>query len=248
MVTAKDLEREKEALLERKREAVRDFGEDSLEVQLIYEELTAVNYALGYFKQGSRRGKERYNRVRKKSVERQLYEKWTYGENTNEDDRRKMLEVLERGKKFLTPHQTELMTMRYSKGMKVAEIAEQVGINKSTVSRTIKRAEGKLKRVAKENLIAGLMEEHVSLREMRKDPELREKMLRVLTETQRRYFELYYFHGISMADIADRFGIEKSTVSRTVGRANGKLARTFKYEVPKRVRKERRVCKKSVRD
>lgn len=46
----------------------------------------------------------------------------------------------------LTPIQREVLTAYYFQEMTVMEIAEERGVNKSTVSRTLKRAEKRLQR------------------------------------------------------------------------------------------------------
>ena len=44
----------------------------------------------------------------------------------------------------LTPRQRQLMQMRFEQNMSVSEIAEALGLDKSTVSRTITRAKQRL--------------------------------------------------------------------------------------------------------
>lgn len=51
----------------------------------------------------------------------------------------------------------------------------------------------------------------------------------LLTETQRAQFLAYYVDGMAMADIAGRYGIDKSSVSRTIKRARVRLQRVLKY-------------------
>lgn len=46
----------------------------------------------------------------------------------------------------LTPRQREMLFMHYEQGLRVTQIAAALGVNKSTVSRTISRAEARLKR------------------------------------------------------------------------------------------------------
>lgn len=54
-----------------------------------------------------------------------------------------------------------------------------------------------------------------------------------LTGIQRDYFVAYYFEGMTMAEIADSCGVNKSTVSRTVSRARKRMARVLKYVNPR---------------
>lgn len=46
----------------------------------------------------------------------------------------------------LTPRQRQIMRMRYSRNMSVTCIAQELGINKATVSRTLSRSTWKLYR------------------------------------------------------------------------------------------------------
>ena len=52
---------------------------------------------------------------------------------------------------------------------------------------------------------------------------LREALSNVLTKTQKCYIILYYNEGLSMPEIARRFNVNKSTVSRTIAAARRKL-------------------------
>lgn len=49
----------------------------------------------------------------------------------------------------LTPRQREMLSMHYFGGYRMAEIAGTLGVNRSTVSRTMKRAEKKLRQMLK---------------------------------------------------------------------------------------------------
>ena len=49
----------------------------------------------------------------------------------------------------LTPRQRLMLHLRYEEGLRAAQIAERLGVQKSTVSRTLKRAEARLARFLK---------------------------------------------------------------------------------------------------
>ena len=55
---------------------------------------------------------------------------------------------------------------------------------------------------------------------------------RELTETQRLYYTAYYLSGFSIPKIAGMYGVNKSTVSRTLTRASKRLARVLRYSAP----------------
>ena len=46
----------------------------------------------------------------------------------------------------LTPRQREILALYYDRGLKMPQIARKLGINRSTVSRTVKRAKERLYR------------------------------------------------------------------------------------------------------
>ena len=50
-----------------------------------------------------------------------------------------------------------------------------------------------------------------------------------ITQRQREYMMLYYGQGMSMEAIAQQFGVNKSTVSRTLKRGRQRLYRCLRY-------------------
>lgn len=50
-----------------------------------------------------------------------------------------------------------------------------------------------------------------------------------LTDAQRRTLTAYYFRQMTMAQIAEEQGVNKSTVCRTLHRAEAKMRRCLKY-------------------
>ena len=63
----------------------------------------------------------------------------------NESDVRRLKRNLRLAReKELTPRQRQLMQMRYEENMSVSQIADALGLDKSTVSRTITRAKHRL--------------------------------------------------------------------------------------------------------
>lgn len=69
----------------------------------------------------------------------------------NSEDNSLRLERLRRNLKTameqeLTPHQRQVVNLRYEQQMSGAEIARYLGVNPSTVSRTLKRAKDRLYR------------------------------------------------------------------------------------------------------
>ena len=50
-----------------------------------------------------------------------------------------------------------------------------------------------------------------------------------LSEAQRKYCTDYYSREMTMKEIAQLYGVNKSTVSRTIARAKRNIARAMKY-------------------
>lgn len=69
----------------------------------------------------------------------------------NGDDNAAQLERMRRSlrqarQQALTPRQREMLIMRYEQNMSGSEIARELGLNRSTVSRTLRRARDRLRR------------------------------------------------------------------------------------------------------
>ena len=69
----------------------------------------------------------------------------------NADDNQEQMERLLRNLRKarvqeLTPRQQQMLSMRFEQNMSGAEIARELGLNRSTVSRTLRRAQERLRR------------------------------------------------------------------------------------------------------
>ena len=67
----------------------------------------------------------------------------------NDPDNAEQLERLRRGlrrarEQELTPRQREMVFLYYDRGLKMSQIAQKLGVNRSTVSRTLRRARARL--------------------------------------------------------------------------------------------------------
>lgn len=67
------------------------------------------------------------------------------------------------------------------------------------------------------------------IQRMRKN--LRQARERELTPRQRQMVELYYDRGMNVPQIALKLGLNRSTVSRTIRRAQEKLYRCLRYSL-----------------
>lgn len=69
---------------------------------------------------------------------------------TNDDTVKRLKRHLpEAIREELTPRQQQILQLHYFEHLKGPEISEKLGVNRSTVSRTLDRAESRLKRVLK---------------------------------------------------------------------------------------------------
>jgi len=68
-------------------------------------------------------------------------------ENTNSADIQRLKKNLIRAlRSDVTPRQRQVLALYYDKGLNMRQIGELLGVDKSTVSRTVKRGERRLKR------------------------------------------------------------------------------------------------------
>ena len=94
----------------------------------------------------------------RRDLEYQFYIRSLYG-GDNGDSRRRLIKNLRRAMESeLTPRQMQILKLYFLDGEKQCEIAELLGVNKSTVSRTISRGKSRLQRCLKYGA-AGLLEE-----------------------------------------------------------------------------------------
>ena len=67
--------------------------------------------------------------------------------NDNQEQMERLRRNLRRAREQeLTPRQQQVLKLRYEQNMNGAEIARMLGLNRSTVSRTIRRAQKRLRR------------------------------------------------------------------------------------------------------
>ena len=89
----------------------------------------------------------RYRRGKPYSADMAVYLRQISEENTNAEQigrlRRNLIRCL---REDVTERQRTMLTMYYAQGMNQRQIGEELGVDKSTVSRTIKRGEQRLRR------------------------------------------------------------------------------------------------------
>ena len=87
----------------------------------------------------------RYRKGKLYAADMAMYSRQIQADNSREISRlkRKLIRCL---REDITSKQREMILMYYAEGKNMREIGESMGINKSTVSRTIKRGERRLQR------------------------------------------------------------------------------------------------------
>lgn len=87
----------------------------------------------------------RYRRGKHYAAEMALYSRQIAADNSQEISRlkRNLIRCL---REDVTPRQRQVMLLYYAEGKNMREIGEAMGVDKSTVSRTIKRGERRLQR------------------------------------------------------------------------------------------------------
>ena len=89
----------------------------------------------------------RYRRGGLYAADMAVYSRAMSEENTNSEDiarlKRNLIRALQSD---VTPRQRQMLLLYYGKGLNMREIGAMLGVDKSTVSRTVKRGERRLKR------------------------------------------------------------------------------------------------------
>ena len=87
----------------------------------------------------------RYRRGRGFAADMAVYNRQMAPDNDQEltQLKRNLIRAL---KEDITPRQRETMLMYYGQGLNMREIGQKLGVDKSTVARTIKRGEARLRR------------------------------------------------------------------------------------------------------
>ena len=87
----------------------------------------------------------RYRRGKLYAADMAVYTRQMAADNSAELSRlkRNLIRAL---KEDVTPRQREVLTLYYAQGLNMREIGERLGVDKSTISRTIKRGERRLQR------------------------------------------------------------------------------------------------------
>lgn len=138
----------------------------------------------------------------------------------NGEGRARLLRALKRGRAAVSERQREMLDL-FLQGKNMTEIAQELGVSKATVSRTLLRAKKVLNDKA-EDLRQESRRELPHRLDLSK-PDTARYVLSRLTETQAVYLYLYYGEWLDMRSIGALLGVDHSTVCRTLHRAAGRI-------------------------
>lgn len=156
------------------------------------------------------------------SGDRQQFIKWARADvdDAAEDARVELRKMLRGGMKSVTGRQREILLL-YADGLTETAIGAKLGVHKSTVCRTLKRA--------KKN-VAGVVETQQKVEALRDgnrldmtDPGVVKLLMGALTTHQATCFYLYYAEWLTIRQIGGLLNVDHSTICRTIKRAVARL-------------------------
>ena len=219
-MTIDELRARKQELLARKKYELdlQAKGEgDNFALFMVNEELLDVNAQLRAFTPSQRIGKRRTTRS-EWAPDKQQFIDWTRKDADEEIDeaRSQMYGLLRNGIASISGRQREMLLL-WSDGLRVTTIAEQMKVDKSTVSRTLKRAQKNVKRITETRMAVERLRDENRLDVS--EPEVAKLLMSALTVHQAVCFYLYYSERMSVREVGQLLRVDHSTIWRTVQRA-----------------------------
>lgn len=156
------------------------------------------------------------------SGDRQQFIKWARADvdDAAEEARAELRKMLHGGMKSVTGRQREILLL-YADGLTETAIGAKLGVHKSTVCRTLKRA--------KKN-VASVVETQQKVEALRDgnrldmtDPGVVKLLMGALTTHQATCFYLYYAEWLTIRQIGGLLNVDHSTICRTIKRAVARL-------------------------
>lgn len=210
------LARKREVLAQRKTAlAARERGEgDGFNLFFLNEELHDLNGQLRALRGAPR---TRSRTCGGMSMDYARYADWLAGERDDEmrEAHRVYIDAVKSSADVLTRRQKEIFDL-WQGGLRSGEIAERLGVDRSTVSRTLSRAKARLREEAKKR------GKTLRLEELRvfdlSDPEVARVLLSCLTDRQAVCLYLYYGEWLSLRECGELLGVDHTAVLRAVQR------------------------------
>ena len=192
---------------------------DNLALFMVNEELMDVNAQLRALSPNRRVGARRVSSAW--AADQRQYEEWRQEETALDEEisegRALMRRSAERGMEKLPPRQREMMKLLQS-GLSQEEIAGTLGVNKSTVSRTLARAKRNVRRETERTCAAARLRAGTVNVDLT-DPLAAKTVLSALTPKQAVYFYLYFSEWLNLREIGVLVGKDHTVILRALRRA-----------------------------
>lgn len=203
---------------------------DNMAFFMVKEELLDVNAKLRALTPGKRIGSRPGQSHSEFSADRQQFLNWAQGEQDDESDvdaRSVMRAAVAEGKDLMSERQWEMFKL-WSDGLTMEKISDRLGVNRSTVSRTLCRAKKTLQETVRCREAAGvpLSTSSVLTLDM-SQPDILRVVLSCLTEVQVVYLYLYFGEFLSVGEISTLLMRDRSVISRTLHRGLDAIGRSF---------------------
>lgn len=231
-MTSEELRERKRELMARKKyelELQEQGKGDNFALFMVNEELLDINAQLralapaGKGIKFGRKGRTSYADFssRFNSGDRQQFIDWTRQDTKEAEEaaagaRAELARMLRDGMNSVSKRQREMLLL-YADGMKMVAIAQKLGVNTSTVSKTIKRAKKNISRITDAQQAIERLRDGSQL-DM-SDPEVAKLLMGTLTAHQAVCFYLYYSEWLSIRQIGQLLHVDHSTICRTIQRA-----------------------------
>lgn len=201
---------------------------DNFSMFMINEEILSINAQLRQLMPQHSIGKRRTTNT-EYSVDHQQYLNWKqedeHPEEDMSDERKHQIELMQQAISNLSQKQYTVLKMNES-GLTATEIADKLGVNKSTVSRNLNRAKRRVRDDVNRALQAEKILDNGKAVDMA-NPDIMKALLEELTPKQIVYIYLYYSEYLSLQEIEDLLGTDKSSILRTIRRGLTNIGRIF---------------------
>lgn len=227
-MTIDELRSRKQELLARKKYEMelQEQGQgDNFALFMVNEELLDINAkirALSPARGVGRRGRVTHSEF---SSDKQQFIDWTREDadaaQELDEARLMMRNMLRTGIASITGRQRQILLL-WSDGLNQTAISERLGVNKSTVCRTLKRAQYNAKRITEARMTVEQFRDENRLD--LSDPEVGKLIISTITPHQAVCFYLYYSERMSVREVGRLLQIDHSTIVRTIQRALARIS------------------------
>lgn len=225
----------KAELLQQKTELIAEMEAgktDKFPLFFLNEELMDINAQLRVMKQGHAKAKRQsVGSNKNRASDWQQFIEWdrrehSYDEEVN-DAHQVLVDTVLQAEKLLTPRQAEIYAM-WSQGISMTAISVAMGIDKSTISRTVTRSKKRIREDAEKRLSLLRMESTtVDL----SDDRIARLALSCITAHQAICIYLYYGEWLTLRECGNLLSLDHTSILRTVQRGMESISNFFGGEV-----------------